>query len=83
MAGERGREEKQRWGGTGTPEGWLGERGAPTLGQPPMVQGSAGKERDLRRGTWKGYMTRVSSTCSGPREPAGVQSLNLYPSRPR
>ena len=25
-------------------------------------------------------MTGVSSTCSGPREPTGVQSLNLHPS---
>lgn len=46
-----------------------------------MVQGSAGKGRELlRRGTWEGYMTGVSSTCSGPREPTGVQSLNLHPS---
>ena len=67
-------DEKWRWDGTGTPEGWLGGEGIPRPKEE--IGGPLGGQRIKRE------FGQVSPAHMGPQEPAGIPGLILCPPRP-
>ena len=82
MGGKRG-EEKWRLDGTGAPEGRLGERRDSHTQEGSTHGEEIGKNRERPSGDRRigRRQARVSTTHSGPREPAKVPGLTLLTPR--